>query len=281
MNTLVSIIVPCYKQAHFLNESLQSVLEQSYPYWECIVVDDGSPDDTKTVAQHWITKDDRFKYVAKNNGGLSSARNAGIKTSKGELILPLDADDVLHPDYLSKCVPELQNHPETAIVSCYTKFFSNSTNQVIHELKPSGTTFHSLCFENNLIATSLYRKSDWEAVGGYDETMKHGFEDWEFWVAITKSGKTYKVVPEFLFFYRKAKQSMLIDTLQYHRISNLEYVLHKHEAAYKAYHKNTITYLFFLINLYRNSELKTKKSIEYKIGRALLSPLRFIKSLFK
>lgn len=80
-SALISIIVPCYKQAHYLGEALQSVLEQTYENWECIIINDGSPDNTEIVAKKWIEKDVRFRYLYKENGGLSSARNAGIKKS--------------------------------------------------------------------------------------------------------------------------------------------------------------------------------------------------------
>ena len=118
MSKLVSIIVPCYNQAYFLSEALESVLNQTYSNWECIIVNDGSPDNTKTVASKWCDKDKRFNYVEKKNGGLSSARNAGIAISKGEYILPLDADDIIHESFLSKLVPVLENDDALASVSC-------------------------------------------------------------------------------------------------------------------------------------------------------------------
>ena len=86
MSELVSIIVPCYKQAHFLKDSLQSVLDQTYSHWECIIVNDGSPDDTEVIARQWCDMDSRFKYLCKENGGPSSARNAGIQISEGDFI---------------------------------------------------------------------------------------------------------------------------------------------------------------------------------------------------
>ena len=247
MNKLVSIIVPCYNQAHFLGHALQSVLNQTYETWECIIVNDGSPDDTKVETSKWCDKDNRFRYLDKSNGGLSSARNAGIAICKGEYILPLDADDMIHESFLSTLVPELNNDDSLAIASCYSKFFFGTIENIVHELKPVGTTYHALLFENSLIATSLYRKKCWEEVGGYDENMKNGFEDWEFWLAITKLGWTYKVVENFLFFYRKQKQSMLIDTLQNHRISN----------NYQRCKESLIIYLFWkaLDELLTNSQL--------------------------
>lgn len=279
MNTLVSIIVPCYNQAHFLNESLISVLNQTYTNWECIIVDDGSPDNTKEVAESWLKKDNRFVYFEKENGGLSSARNAGIKASKGEFILPLDADDIIHKAFLEKLVPELENNSELAIVTCYSKFFLKHIDNIIHELKPEGTTYHAILFENKIIATSLYRKACWEDVGGYDETMKKGFEDWEFWIAITKNGLEFKFVEEFLFYYRRTKNSMLTDTLQNHRITNMEYVFKKHKDLYIKHFDNTLGYMFFLTNLYRNSEAKLRLSLEYRIGNLFLKPFKLFNKL--
>jgi glycosyltransferase involved in cell wall biosynthesis len=279
MNVLISIIVPCYNQAHFLNESLDSVINQSYPNWECIIVNDGSPDNTEEIAKKWCKKDTRFKYLEKKNGGLSSARNAGIKISKGELILPLDADDIIDKNYLTQLVPVLNGDNSLAIASCYSKFFVGTKENIVYESKPIGSTIKNILFENSLIATSLFKKSCWNIVGGYDEQMKHGFEDWEFWVAITKLGYKYKIVEEFLFYYRRTKESMLSDTLKNHRIRNLEYVINKHKDFYKENNENTIKYLFFLIKLYRDSEERLKSSMEYKIGKLCLKPFRFFKVL--
>ena len=90
---LISVIVPCYNQAQYLDECLQSVLDQTYQNWECIIVNDGSPDNTEEIALQWTAKDPRFTYLKKENGGLSSARNAGIEVAQGEWIQFLDCDD--------------------------------------------------------------------------------------------------------------------------------------------------------------------------------------------
>ena len=276
MKTLVSIIVPCYNQAKYLDESLQSVLDQKYTNWECIIVNDGSPDNTEQVAKKWCEIDKRFQYLKKENGGLSSARNAGIKICNGEFILPLDADDIIHESFVSRLLPELNSNDSIDIVSCYSKFFFKKKENTVHELKPTGTTFHALLFENSLIATSLFRKKCWEEVGGYDEKMKKGFEDWEFWIALTKKGRGFKIVEEFLFYYRRTDESMLSDTLKNHRISNLKYVIEKHQEFYKENFDNTIKYLFFLLDNSHQNELKTKNSIEYKLAKIISKPFRII-----
>ena len=107
MNKLVSIIVPCYNQAQYLPEALQSVLDQTYSDWECIIVNDGSPDDTDIVAKEWLIKDIRFKYIYKENGGLSSARNAGIEIAIGDFIQFLDADDILDFEKFEKSMKKI------------------------------------------------------------------------------------------------------------------------------------------------------------------------------
>jgi GT2 family glycosyltransferase len=131
------------------------------------------------------------------------------------------------------------------------------------------------------MATSLYHKKYWEEVGGYDENMKNGFEDWEFWIAITKKGREYKFVEAFLFYYRKSKKSMLIDTLAHHVESNMEYVFKKHNEIYIAQFGTTMEYLFFLIKRHHASEHKIKKSIEYKIAKIIVKPFRMLKKLMQ
>jgi glycosyltransferase involved in cell wall biosynthesis len=273
---LVSIIVPCFKQSHLLDETLQSVINQSFTDWECIIINDGSPDDTEQVAKKWCKKDNRFRYIWKENAGLPAARNTGVKESIGEYILALDSDDILHEEYLIKTVAILKQKNTLGIVSCYRYFFNGKKENIIYEHKPSGSTYRNLMFENILMPSSLYRKECWEQVGGYDETMTDGFEDWEFWVSITKRGWNFEIIDDFLFYYRKAEQSMLIDTLKYHRIDLLEFVMNKHQEIYLQNFNNTKSHLFFLTRLYRNSELKYKNSLEYKLGKLIIKPFKLI-----
>lgn len=279
MEVLVSIIVPCYKHAHYLDESLQSVLNQTYSHWECIIVDDGSPDNTKEVAKKWLDTDGRFIYLEKQNGGLSSARNEGVKIAKGEYILPLDADDLLDSQFLEKLVPVLTSNSNLGIVSCYTKFFVQSKENVIYQLKPKGNYWKNLLFVNQLVATSLYRKSCWLQVCGYDESMKTGFEDWDFWLNVTKKGWEYLIVEDFLFYYRKAKKSMLVDTINNHFESNREYICKKHKELYIEDFENCMEVLFYEIKTHRVGKMKLKNSIEYKIGKVFTMPFRWFTKL--
>lgn len=126
---LISVIVPCYNQAQFLPEALNSVLAQTYENWECIIVNDGSPDNTEEVALDWCAKDGRFKYLKKENGGLCNARNAGIKIAEGIYILPLDADDKISSKYLEEASEILDKKSDIGIVYCNAEFFGEKSGK--------------------------------------------------------------------------------------------------------------------------------------------------------
>ncbi len=112
---MVSIIVPVYNVERYLRECLDSVLAQTYQDWECIVVDDGSSDNSGSISDQYAGKDSRFHVIHKVNGGVSSARNLGLDVSNGEWIMFLDSDDEVLPDTLSDCV-NVQNKNQTKIM---------------------------------------------------------------------------------------------------------------------------------------------------------------------
>ena len=224
MNELVSIIVPCYNQAQYLDEALQSVFDQTYTNWECIIINDGSPDNTEEVAKKWVSKDTRFVYLKKENGGLSSARNAGINTAKGVFILPLDADDKIAPNYITLAVKSFQENLLLKIVYCKAKKFGIDNG--IWQLPPF--SLYDLCKFNMIFCSALFRKKDWELVGGYDIHMIYGLEDWEFWIAILKNGGHVKCLDEIGFFYRIKSQSMVGQLNEKKREYLFDYMSIKH-----------------------------------------------------
>ena len=162
MNPLVSIIVPCYNQAEYLPEALDSVLAQTYSNWECIIVNDGSPDNTEEVAKTYCEKDKRFKYLNKENGGVASARNEGIKASTGEFILPLDADDMIGTQYLEKAIGYFNLFPETKLVYCNARFFGNEQGDWI--LPEYG--YSRLLFDNIIFCSALFNKAESTRLAG-------------------------------------------------------------------------------------------------------------------
>lgn len=274
MSIKISVIVPCFKQAHYLNDTLASVQNQTFQDWECIIVNDGSPDHTEEIALLWCEKDDRFKYHYKANGGLPAARNTGIFMSKGMYILPLDSDDMLHPDYMSETVRVLDNNLELGIVSCFRFFFSENKENILSIHKTKGTSVNDLLFENQLMPSSMYRKQCWDQVGGYDEKMIKGYEDWEYWISITKLGWEFEIIPKPLFYYRKSKSSMLMTTNRDHFIDVKEYIILKHSKLYKSNFDRLVKVLNSNTKMHRQKELKLQNSLEYKIGKFIVKPLR-------
>ena len=109
---LVSVIVPCYKQAQYLPEAIDSVLAQTYPGVECVVVNDGSPDDTEAVARRY---GDRVRYVARPNGGISAARNSGVAFARGDYLKFLDSDDLLTAHLHAEVESLRQSRAEIAV----------------------------------------------------------------------------------------------------------------------------------------------------------------------
>jgi glycosyltransferase involved in cell wall biosynthesis len=205
MNELVSIIVPCYNQAQYLDECLISVLNQTYSNWECIIVNDGSQDATETVAMYWTAKDNRIKYIQKSNSGLSAARNSGITLAQGEFILPLDADDKISMDYVAHAIQAFENDNSLKVVYCFAEKFGNETG--LWDLQPF--SLKAIAIENMIFCSAMYRKTDWERLGGYDNNMIHGFEDWEFWIALLKNGGNVKCLDIVGFYYRMKPDSMI------------------------------------------------------------------------
>ena len=219
---LISVVVPCYNQAQYLDECLQSVLDQTYTDWECIIVNDGSPDHTEEIAKKWVEKDARFRYLFKENGGLSSARNAGIEIAKGEWILPLDADDKIGVRYLELAEKEFEK--DYTVIYCEAELFGNE----IGKWHLPEFSLENLAKKNCIFCSAFYKKEDWKKVNGYDINMIYGLEDYEFWISLLKNKNTVKKLPQTLFYYRVKENSMLTN-LKSERINKMfNYISKKH-----------------------------------------------------
>jgi glycosyltransferase involved in cell wall biosynthesis len=185
MNNLVSIIIPCYKQAHFLEESIESVLNQSYSHFEIIVIDDGSPDNTAEVAKRYPG----VYYVYQKNQGLSAARNTGIRLSGGEYIVFLDADDRLLPDALQHGMNCCTAHPKCVFVSGHLRYITADGSILIEYPPETIDTDHYLALlKRNYIempATVMYRREVFDEVGGFDTALK-SCEDYDLYLRIAR-----------------------------------------------------------------------------------------------
>jgi glycosyltransferase involved in cell wall biosynthesis len=218
----VSIVIPCYQQAGWLPSAIESALAQTYPDVEVVVVNDGSTDETSEVARRYPVA-----LVEQENQGLSAARNSGIRASTGQYILPLDADDMIDPTYAAKAVPLFTTG--VGIVRAYQQNFGD--DNTAYALPPVQTVFDILP-RNAICCCSVFRRDLWEKVGGFDENMQQGYEDWEFWIRMLARRKRVQTIPEVLFFYRKHGRSMVDDAVEAHQ-DIFEYIVNKHRSLYK------------------------------------------------
>lgn len=271
----VSVIVPCYKQAEYLSETLDSVLAQTYPNWECIVVNDGSPDNTDAIAKAYLEKDHRFKYFYQENHGLATARNNGIANSTGEYILPLDADDLIAPTYIEKAVDRFKHYPETKLVYCKGHTFGKSN----HPMDLVDYNYDTFIWGNCIFCSAVYKRSDYDLTDGYNPNMIHGLEDWDFWLSLLKKEDHIFRIDEILFYYRVKESSMVKDLVSHHLEENLIQLCRNHPDIYKPYYDRIVLY-----HSYTEETERLKKEVSniqnsnaYHLGKLLLKPLKLFK----
>jgi glycosyltransferase involved in cell wall biosynthesis len=195
----VTVVIPCYRQAEFLPEAVESVVAQTRTDWEAIIVDDGSPDATADVARRLIEQHGpRVRLLRQANQGVSRARNAAIEVARGRYILPLDADDRLHPEFLEETAGLLDRDPSIGVVyTDYETFDGESRTIRVPAFDADG-----LCRGNHIHNVSLYRREAWVAAGGYNPNMFAGFEDWDLWIGCHEHGFRPERVSRTLFYYR-------------------------------------------------------------------------------
>ncbi len=241
---MVSVVIPCYNQGEFLEECVNSLFNQTFPNWECLIVDDGSTDNSRVIAYNLLKQDNRIKYHYKINGGLSSARNYGINHAIGEYILPLDADDFITTNYLELALIEIQKSNNTKVVFGAVQNFGTFNERYVND---SIFNFKKQLISNQIHCSGIYRKSDALNAGGYDEKMKKGFEDWEFYIRLLGNGGDAVQLKDIALNYRQKEVSMLSTLSEDHlkfEVSN--YILSKN---IKYYNQNRID-VMDAINLY-------------------------------
>lgn len=274
----ISIVIPCYNDGEYIDETLESVFRQTFQDFEVIIVDDGSDVPTKKKLSN--IGHEKVRILTQENEGLSAARNAGIRNSNGDYILLLDSDDIFEDSFLDKANSVLDANSSISAVSSYCNIFINN-HQVIAKYEPIGGGISNFMFDNNCVSFALIRKQEWQRIGGYDELMRNGFEDWEFWINITKSGGEIYIIPEYLFNYRqKKKKSLAKYAKKYFREQNLQYIYKKHQDIYAGSFIKVVDFLTSLAQRNKHNEIKYKNSLEYKLGRIILFPLRKIKRIF-
>jgi glycosyltransferase involved in cell wall biosynthesis len=211
---LVSVIIPCYRQARYLPGAIDSAVNQSYPAIEIILVNDGSDDDTEAVAQRYAAQ---VRYIRQANGGSSSARNAGIRAARGKYLLFLDADDLLHPEAVSWLVEAMQDQEDRVCVMGYRKFRIDPAQEVGNDYLPPAEQplVRRVMFEclapphGHLCSKTLALR-----IGGFDDSWTNGCEDWDFWQRLALAGATFVAVPRVGAYYRRYDGSVSTNWLR-------------------------------------------------------------------
>ncbi len=191
---LISVVIPAYNAEQFLDETLESVLSQTYENWECIIVNDGSTDNTESIAKKWCEKDARFCYFYKENSGVSDTRNLGIKEARGEYIAFLDADDLYMPNFLEVCLENLVEKDVDLVAPKMLEFWDVRNGVIEDEDKKdylySGKEGIALFLHSNRLTMALLcKKSVMDEVGGF--TWHKKAEDLHCWLKVLFAG--YKI----------------------------------------------------------------------------------------
>lgn len=211
----VSVIVPAYNAEPTIAETLESLLAQSCPDWEAIIVDDGSTDSTPEIARQFGTRDPRIRLVQRANGGEAAARNTGISQANNDWLLFLDSDDWIAPRHIERMTAELIAHPELDAVHCGSIRVAGDGTYVSDDYRPpAGDLFPTLaCRAAFPVHACIVRKSVVEAVGKFDTTLKKS-PDWDLWQRVARTGSLFGAVPEVLAYYRMVPHSASLDAEQ-------------------------------------------------------------------
>jgi glycosyltransferase involved in cell wall biosynthesis len=207
----VSVIMPAYNVAPYLEASIASVLAQSYTDLELVIVDDGSTDGTHRIAADWAARDPRIVLVRKENGGISTARNRAMAVASGELFALLDSDDIWEPEFLQAQVDVLRDRPDVDLVTANGWYLgSRLDGRLIRpwpDPRPDPDLGHILGDEYAIFIMTVFRRRVYETIGGFDETCRTN-EDYDYWLRAAIAGFRFARNDRPLARYRRRDDSL-------------------------------------------------------------------------
>ena len=231
-NVNVSVVIPCFNYAKYLEECVDSVACQTYSDYEIIIVNDGSTDNFNEVASRIVSKykNQKIKLIDQQNSGQPAiSRNNGIKKAKGKYILCLDADDKIKSNFLEECVNVLHTHTEYSIAYPNIQHFDKNASLLEYDDYDESLIKHY----NHIPTASLFKKKAWVESGGYKTNVK-GYEDWDFWVGCYEVGHRGKHVDTAIFYYRvHGEGNLLKDANKKDRILKSQIILN-HKDSYSS-----------------------------------------------
>ena len=238
----VSVVITSYNQNEMIREAVDSVRRQKLRPDAIIVVDDGSTDPASVQVLDELEQAEDITVIRQGNAGPSAARNVGIRAARTDCVTVLDGDDRLLPTFLETTVGLLDGDASVVAASGWLRTFGVLDAVV----KPTGGTITDFLSRNACPATFTFRRTVWEACGGYDESMRCGFEDWDFCLSLLAAAATaadttatgqeprIAIAPEPLIEYRTAPASPNITSMTT-RLETMRYLINRHHAAYAAH----------------------------------------------
>lgn len=226
MKNVVSVIIPCFNNADTIAQTTDSIFNQYLTNTEIIIVDDGSTDESISIINKIIQKNKsrQIKLIVQKNSGPSKARNTGAFQADGKYLLFLDADDLIHADYLKLAVDLMENNNQLQLVYSRAEFFEARTGAWrLNKFSPKG-----MLLQNCIFISALMRKDSFVRVGGFDEQLNY-VEDWELWLRLLYPNCMVHQIDKTLFYYRKRNnQSSLTDKSTLLQNKAVAYVYQKH-----------------------------------------------------
>jgi glycosyltransferase involved in cell wall biosynthesis len=266
MDNSVSIVIPCYNLGQFLGETIASIEAVRTPSLrEVIIVDDGSTD-PRTVDILEDLRKQGYLVMRQPNRGVSAARNAGIRLTTGCYVLPVDSDNRIRRPYLTDAVRVLDTDKSIGVVYGDAEFYGERQGRWrVDEFSLSRLILH-----NYIDNCALFRREMWEELGGYDEQMPFfGWEDWDLWLRAALRGWRFAHLAEIAFDYRIRSGSLLEQANQRAAVIDA-YMFSKAEFASIAQLRPELHRLWII-----------EQSMEYRLGRRLLSPIRRASARFQ
>ncbi len=206
-NGMVSIITPCYNGEKYIRETIESVIAQTYPQWEMIVVDDGSQDRSVSIVSEYEKKDERIRLIKQANAGSAAARNRGIKQAEGQYIALLDADDLWHKDFLKKQIAFMKSKNAVCVYCSYRRIDEMSKEILKPTMAKPEITIDNMRVMNYIGCLSgLYDRSKYGKMY-LKEELKSLRDDYAYWYDIVALENKAYGNPEILAAYRVLSNS--------------------------------------------------------------------------
>jgi glycosyltransferase involved in cell wall biosynthesis len=274
----VSAIIPCFNAETTIERAILSVVSQTSPVFEIIVVNDGSTDNSARLLEGLKLNYPQLKVIHQENKGVSYARNIAIQGAVGDYILTLDADDYFDPSFVEKALIKFSEDASYGAIMCgYVRIIKEKK---VKPYTPPMVSLASCLLNNGVLACLLLKKEVLVKAGAYDTAMSKGYEDWDLNIRILKLGYTFGVVKEVLFNYSDIKGSRTAIATK----NDLELKLQIYDK-YKDDYTDNARYIFKEL-MHQNNKLKQEKqkvldSTSFKIGHRIVSSLSFVLKIFK